>query len=173
MTRTALSYTYIMHISRGFDQDSASGPVAAHPTRSTGISSIRCSKQSVLSSSRRLTATFMGGLIEDTLRLPPFSRLQKNAHSEQLYYDVHEVAQDIARMMNLGRSVVPASKDRFSHPQRGDSQKRPSQLPLDCNDRDRRGVRFEIERVVICHFPRVAMKQYTAGGARLKKASIS
>ena len=28
-------------------------------------------------------------LIEDTLQLPPFLRLRKKAHSEQLYHDMH------------------------------------------------------------------------------------
>jgi hypothetical protein len=57
--------------------------------------------------------------------------------------------QDIARMVNLGRSLVLAPTNRFSRPQGGDSQKRPSQLPFDSNDRDRRVVRCEIEREVI------------------------
>jgi hypothetical protein len=83
------------------------------------------------------------------LQLPPFLRLQKKAHSEQLYHDLHEATRDIARKENVGSSQMPASTKRFSRPQRGDSRKRPSQLPFDSNDRDRWVVRCEIERVVI------------------------
>jgi hypothetical protein len=69
-------------------------------------------------------------LIQGTIPLPGPARLRSKSYLSQLYRGRHLSARQIARLTDVGRSVVLATLDRFGIPPNGNGRTHPGQLPF-------------------------------------------